>query len=74
MLLLRDLNMVHPNLLQCQDSVANSQVSRLLKDFQVKHLTPHDIIHHHILPVFQSDQWKVSLSPNARNVSHDTKW
>ena len=59
--LYQDLNTVHPFLLKCQDSVANSQVSNLLDNLGVKHLMPHDIIHHHILPVLETDQWKVRM-------------
>ena len=55
----RDLNTVHGALLQAGHQVASSQASRLLEQLGVKRLTPQEIINHHILPVLQSDLWKV---------------
>lgn len=42
------------------DAEINSQVFKLLMRLGVKQLSPNDIIHHHILPILQSDRWQVS--------------
>ncbi len=56
----RDLNSVHPLLMNTDDQIANSQVARLLEQLGVKKLTPNDVIHHHILPVLKEEHlWKV---------------
>jgi hypothetical protein len=34
-------------------------VACLLERLGVKRLTPHDIMHHHILPVLKTNQWQV---------------
>ncbi len=56
----RDLNTVHPLLLNTSDQIANSQVAKLLEMLGVKKLTASDVIKHHILPVLREDHlWKV---------------
>ena len=57
----RDLNTVHPLLMNTDDQIANSQASKLLEQLGVKKLTPSDVIKHHILPVLREEHfWKVS--------------
>ena len=61
--LAEDVNTIDPGLFAClgDDDVANSQVHKLLAMLGVKVMTPHEVIHHHIMPVLQSEQKKVSL-------------
>ncbi|XP_060075304.1 uncharacterized protein LOC132554994 [Ylistrum balloti] len=58
MVLQADLNTIHPLLLATPDNEVNSQVQKLLNKLSVKHLTPSDVITHHILPVLSSEQWQ----------------
>jgi hypothetical protein len=44
------------------DNEVNSQVIKLLTKLDMKQLSPHDIVHHHILPVLSSSQWQVSCA------------
>ncbi|XP_076448916.1 LOW QUALITY PROTEIN: uncharacterized protein LOC143285481 [Babylonia areolata] len=54
----QDLQLVHGRLTATPDNEVNSQVTKLLHKLDMKQLSPQDIIHHHILPVLKSDQWK----------------
>jgi len=54
-----DLCTVHPLLLGTIGSVESSQIVLLLERLHVKNLTAHEIVHHHILPLFKSEDWQV---------------
>ena len=47
-------------LLNSLDKVSNSQIVQMLEELGVRHISPGEVIQHHILPVIKSDQWKVS--------------
>lgn len=53
-----DLCLVHGGLTGTADSEVNSQVWKLLHKLDIKQLSAHDIVHHHILPVLRSNQWQ----------------
>ncbi|XP_056016364.1 uncharacterized protein LOC125663893 [Ostrea edulis] len=54
----QDLNTVHPLLVSTTDNEVNSQVQKLLEKIGVCHLSPREVICHHIIPTLQSDSWK----------------
>ncbi|XP_025076268.1 uncharacterized protein LOC112553340 isoform X4 [Pomacea canaliculata] len=54
----QDLQVLHSGLVMTPDAEINSQVFKLLMRLGVKQLSPNDIIHHHILPILQSDRWQ----------------
>ncbi|XP_050398302.1 uncharacterized protein LOC126816138 isoform X1 [Patella vulgata] len=54
----QDLNTVDSGLITTEDNEINSQVEKLLQLVDVKQLSPDDLIHHHILPVLRSEDWK----------------
>ncbi|RUS69200.1 hypothetical protein EGW08_023036 [Elysia chlorotica] len=55
----KDLNLVHVALTNTPDAEVNSQVVKLLmRTGAVKQLTPHDLIHSHIMPILTTDDWK----------------
>ncbi|XP_059138506.1 uncharacterized protein LOC131926926 isoform X3 [Physella acuta] len=54
----KDLNLVHTDLTNTPDNEVNSQVVKLLIKMGVKQMTPHDLIHSHIMPVLKTDAWK----------------
>ncbi|KAL4234329.1 hypothetical protein ACF0H5_005980 [Mactra antiquata] len=56
----QDVRSLHPKLLKTDDVEVNIQVHKLLLRLGIKQLSPFDIIHHHIIPVFKSQHWKVS--------------
>ncbi|KAK0061751.1 protein NO VEIN isoform X6, partial [Biomphalaria pfeifferi] len=56
--LMKDLNLVHGDLVSTGDNEVNSQVVKLLLKLGIKQLNAYDLIHSHILPVFKSDAWK----------------
>lgn len=58
--LMKDLNLVHGDLISTGDNEVNSQVVKLLLKLGIKQLNAYDLIHNHILSVFKSDAWKVS--------------
>ena len=58
---MHDIKTIDVALLQAGHQVASSQVSRFLEQLGVKRPTPQEIIKHHILPILQSDQWKVTF-------------
>jgi hypothetical protein len=57
----RDLNTVHPFLVSTTDKEVNSQVQKLLIKMGVCLLSPKEVICHHIVPILQSDEWKVCV-------------
>lgn len=58
-MLAQDFNTVEPRLFASLDDVASSQVHKLLDMLGVKVITAREVIHHHILPILQSDAKKV---------------
>ncbi|XP_071961958.1 uncharacterized protein [Antedon mediterranea] len=53
-----DMNILHGDLLTCQDGVGNSQVMLMMEQLGICHITPYDVIHNHILPTLKSEDWK----------------
>ena len=57
----KDMLTLDGRVLHSLDKVSNSQIVQMLEELGVRHISPRDVIQHHILPVIKSDQWKVSL-------------
>ena len=56
-----NLCVLHPALLLGLDATALSQIWCLLEQLQVRHITPREVVEHHVIPEFRSGAWKVSL-------------
>ena len=55
-----DMAMVDIRLLHSLDDIGNSQIRRMLEELGVRHISPQEVIQHHILPVLKSEEkWKV---------------
>ncbi|KAK3603430.1 hypothetical protein CHS0354_009413 [Potamilus streckersoni] len=54
----KDLNSIHASVEKTPDAEINSQVHKMLALLGVKQLKVEDVIHHHILPVLKSEDWK----------------
>ncbi|KAL3860253.1 hypothetical protein ACJMK2_010402, partial [Sinanodonta woodiana] len=54
----KDLNSIHASVEKTPDAEINSQVHKMLSLLGVKQLMAEDVIHHHILPVLKSEDWK----------------
>ena len=59
--LLNDLNCLHHMLMNTDDDEVNGQVHKLMSRLGVKELSPLNIVNHHIIPVFKTEQWKVRI-------------
>ncbi|KAG9350267.1 hypothetical protein JZ751_026621 [Albula glossodonta] len=81
--LYKDLSIVHPKLLECLDSLGNSQVRELLKRLEVHELEPQKVLSQHIYPTLRSGAWKmkpedivvsyvVFIKQNSRNQDYVT--
>ena len=55
-----DLAILSRELTSRLDKIQIQQVMRLLKDLGVKLMTPFDLIHNNIIPIFKTGKWKVS--------------
>ncbi|XP_033634434.1 uncharacterized protein LOC117295789 isoform X1 [Asterias rubens] len=53
-----DMSTLDSRLLNSLDKVSNSQIVQMLEELGVRHISPGEVIQHHILPVIKSDQWK----------------
>ena len=56
-----DLCIISRALTSQLDQVQVHEVKRLLKDLGVKMMTPHDLVHNIIIPIFKSGKWKVCI-------------
>src|SRR5437867_550846 len=61
-----DMCTVDARLFGAVNSVEHSQVCRLLEALRVKRLTARDVVQHHILPTFKSEEWKVRRALTTR--------
>jgi len=57
----KDLCIVSRDLTNEIGDLERHQVHRLLKDLDVKSITPSDLINDHILPCYKQGTWKVSI-------------
>uniref|UniRef100_UPI00358DDEA2 uncharacterized protein n=1 Tax=Myxine glutinosa TaxID=7769 RepID=UPI00358DDEA2 len=53
-----NLCVLHPALFLGLDATALSQMWCLLEQLQVRHITPREVIEHHVIPEFRSGAWK----------------
>ncbi|XP_076005731.1 uncharacterized protein LOC143000345 isoform X2 [Genypterus blacodes] len=56
--LYKDVNVVHPFLLNCVEPLEGQQVRELLKKLGVHELEPQELLEQHIYPAIRSDRWK----------------
>lgn len=53
------MNTVSKDLLTMQSNVDNAAVLKLLEEMGVKRKSPRDILHNHIFPILESEEWRV---------------
>nr|XP_046232573.1 protein NO VEIN isoform X2 [Scatophagus argus] len=56
--LYKDVNVVHPSLLNCVEPLEGQQVRELLRRLGVHELEPQDLLEQHIYPTIKSNKWK----------------
>ncbi|CAG5911609.1 unnamed protein product [Menidia menidia] len=56
--LYKDVNVVHPSLLNCLEPLENQQVRELLKRLGVHELEPQELLEEHIYPTIKNNKWK----------------
>ncbi|MEQ2224045.1 hypothetical protein ILYODFUR_003396 [Ilyodon furcidens] len=56
--LYKDLNVVHPSLLNCLGPLESQQVRELLKGLGVHEVEPQELLEQHIYPTINSNKWK----------------
>uniref|UniRef100_A0A3Q2QWQ6 Wu:fj29h11 n=1 Tax=Fundulus heteroclitus TaxID=8078 RepID=A0A3Q2QWQ6_FUNHE len=59
----KDLNVVHPSLLNCLPPLESQQVRELLKRLGVHELEPQELLEQHIYPTINSTKWKSKPEP-----------
>ncbi|XP_049615652.1 uncharacterized protein wu:fj29h11 isoform X2 [Syngnathus scovelli] len=66
--LYKDVNIVHPSLMNCVEALESQQVQELLRRLGVHQLEPQELLEQHIYPVLQNEKWKTK--PEAVIVSY----
>lgn len=59
-----DMRTVSKEMLSMQSNAENASVHRLLEEMGVKRMTSREIVYNHIIPILESDDWRVSVRFN----------